>query len=63
MHRDVLPHFCALRFGISGAHSPHIALCRLPSEASGEGGSVQVRTSPYSLARALCIAQYSSCFF
>ena len=37
----------ALRFCISGAHSPHIALCRLPSEASGEGGSVQVRTSPY----------------
>ena len=32
------PLFCALRFGISGAHSPHIALC--PS-------SVQIRTSPY----------------
>ena len=21
------PHFCTLRFGISGAHSPHIAKC------------------------------------
>ena len=38
MHRDILPNFCALRFGISGAHSPHIALCQ---------SSVQVRTSPY----------------
>ena len=35
---DVLPHFCAMCCEISGAHSPHIALC--PS-------SVQVRTSPY----------------
>ena len=41
------PLFCAMCCGISGAHSPHIALCRLPSEASGEGGSVQVRTNPY----------------
>ena len=32
---------------ISGAHGSHCTLCRLPSEAFGEGGSVQVRTSPY----------------
>ena len=41
----------------SKAHGTHCTMCCLPSEASGEGGSVQVRTSPYSLARTLCIAQ------
>ncbi|MBQ4335579.1 MAG: KamA family radical SAM protein [Lentisphaeria bacterium] len=57
------PVYAALRRGKPCAFefpariSPHIALCRLPSEASGEGGSVQVRTSPYSLARSIGPAQ------
>ena len=37
----------AMCLGISGAQGTHCTLCCLPSEASGEGGSVQVRTSPY----------------
>ena len=37
----------ALCLEISTAHDTHCTLCCLPSEASGEGGSVQVRTSPY----------------
>ena len=35
-------------YGISGAQGTHTALCQ---------SSVQVRTSPYSLARPLCLAQ------
>ena len=37
----------ALCYRNSKAHGTHCTMCRLPSEASGEGGSVQVRTSPY----------------
>ena len=36
-----------MRSGNSKAHGTHCTLCCLPSEAFGEGGSVQVRTSPY----------------
>ena len=42
-----LTEHTTMGFGNSGAHGSHCTLCCLPSEASGEGGAVQVRTSPY----------------
>ena len=51
----------AMSFGNSGAHGSHIALCRLPSEASGEGGSDQSDQSDQSDWSDILCPQYRHC--
>ena len=55
----------AMRYEISNAHGTQYAMCQAcppkPPAKEGPYNSVQLRTSPYSLARTLCIAQSRYC--